>query len=58
VSEFGGVPVKFVTFNQGIKVNAEIKEVKAEIVPAGFFSATKDYEPMSYSELKAASGGN
>jgi len=58
VSMFGGVPVKFVTFNNGVKINAEIKEVKEETVPAGFFTATKDYEPMSYTDLKAMSGGN
>jgi hypothetical protein len=58
VSSFGGVPVKFVTFNNGIKINAEIKEVKAGTVPFGFFTASKDYEPMSYTDLKAMSGGN
>ena len=53
VSDFGGVPVKFVTFNRGIKVNAEIKEIKEMPVPPGFFSATKDYQPMTLSELQA-----
>jgi len=57
VSGFGGIPVKFVTFNQGIRVDAEIKEVKAVPVPPGFFSPTKDYESMSYTDLKALSGG-
>jgi hypothetical protein len=58
ISMFGGVPVKFVTFNNGVKINAEIKEIKEETVPAGFFTATKDYEPMSYTDLKTMSGGN
>jgi hypothetical protein len=53
VSGFGGVPVKFVTFNRGIRVNAEIKEIKEAPVPPGFFSATKDYQPMTLSELQA-----
>jgi hypothetical protein len=57
VSGFGGVPVKFVTFNRGIKIDAELKEVKAGPVPAGFFSPTKEYESMSYADLKAMSGG-
>ena len=52
VSGFGGVPVKFVTFNRGIKIDAEIKEIKEVVVPPGFFSATKDYQPMSYTQLK------
>jgi hypothetical protein len=56
VSTFGGVPVKFVTFNQGIKVNAEIKEIKETQVPKGFFSPTKDYESMSMDDLKAMTG--
>jgi hypothetical protein len=58
VSMFGGVPVKFVTFNNGVKINADIKELKEQAVPPGFFTASKDYEPMSYTDLKAASGGN
>lgn len=53
VSGFGGVPVRFVTFNNNITINAELKEVKEEPVPAGFFTASKDYEPMSYDELKS-----
>jgi hypothetical protein len=57
VSTFGGVPVKFVTFNQGIKMNAEIKEVKEASVPKGYFTATKDYQSVSMEDLKAMSGG-
>jgi hypothetical protein len=56
VSTFGGVPVKFVTFNQGIKVDAEIKEIKEITVPKGYFSASKDYESMSMEDLKAMTG--
>lgn len=56
VSDFGGVPVKFVTFNQGIKINAEIKEIKEAAVPQGFFSASKDYQTMSMDDLKAMTG--
>lgn len=56
VSTFGGVPVKFVTFSQGIKVNAEIKEIKETPVPKGFFSASKDYESMSIDQLKTMTG--
>jgi hypothetical protein len=56
VSTFGGVPIKFVTFSQGIKVNAEIKEIKETPVPKGFFSASKDYESMSMDQLKAMTG--
>jgi len=58
VSAFGGVPVRFVTFNNNVTINAELKEVKEEPVPAGFFTASKDYESMSYSELKSMSNGN
>jgi hypothetical protein len=58
VSVFGGVPIKFVTFNRGIKINAELKEIKETTVPAGFFTATKDYETMSFSDLQKMSKGN
>jgi hypothetical protein len=57
VSDFGGVPVRFVTFNRGTKINAEIKEIKEVTVPAGFFSAAKDYQLMSFTELKAMAAG-
>jgi hypothetical protein len=53
VSGFGGVPVKFVTFNHGLKIDAELKQITETSVPLGFFTATKDYEPMSYADLKA-----
>lgn len=55
VVAFGGVPVKFVTFNNGIKINAELKSAQPQTIPAGFFTAAKDYQSMSYTELK---GGN
>lgn len=57
VSDFGGVPVQFVTFNGGIKITAQLLEIKEEKVPSGFFTATKDYQPMSYNDLKALAGG-
>jgi hypothetical protein len=57
VSNFGGVPVKFITFNHGIKINAELLQIEEDVVAPGFFSPTKDYQPMSYSDLKNLSGG-
>ncbi len=56
VSDFGGVPVQFVTFNGGIKITAQLMEIKEEKVPSGFFTATKDYQAMSYNDLKALGG--
>lgn len=53
VSEFGGVPVRFVTFNRGIKISAEIKEINEVPIPAGFFSPTRDYESMTFAQLQA-----
>lgn len=59
VSTFGGVPVKFVTFNHGILIKAELIQVDESPVPSGFFSATKDYEKRTLPELKKfTSGGN
>lgn len=57
VNNLGGVPVKFVTFNNGVKINAELRDIKEEKIPAGFFTASKDYKPMSLSELTALTGG-
>jgi len=57
VSDFGGVPIRFITFNRGIRINAEIKEIKEVTVPPGFFSAAKDYQPMSFTDLKAMAAG-
>lgn len=56
VAKLGGVPVKFVTFNNGVKINAQLKEVKEETVPAGFFSVTKDYQSMSMNDLMQVFG--
>jgi len=48
-----GVPIRFVTFNNGYKINAVVKEVKEQPVPKGFFTAPKNYVAISYSELKS-----
>jgi len=55
VSSFGGVPIKFVTFNRGVKISAEVIDISETTVPKGFFSASKDYQPMSFDQLKAMS---
>jgi hypothetical protein len=54
-SLFGGVPIRFVTFNQGIKIYTELKLIEEISVPKGFFSASKEYNPISYEELKKIS---
>ena len=55
VSLFGGVPIKFVTFNQGLRIYTELKLIEEIKVPDGFFSATKDYTTITYDELKKIS---
>ncbi len=55
VSLFGGVPIRFVTFNQGIKIYTELKLIEEISVPKGFFSASKEYSSISYEELKKIS---
>jgi hypothetical protein len=57
VSGFGGVPVRFVTFNHGIKISAELIVIEEAVIPPGFFSASKDYQSMSYQDLKKLFGG-
>ena len=40
-----------------MKINAVVKEIKEEKVPAGSFSATKDYEEINYAQLQGMMGG-
>jgi hypothetical protein len=56
VSAFGGVPIRFVTFNRGIKISAELEGIEETVVPPGFFSPTKEYQHMTFTELKNLSG--
>ena len=55
VSNYGGVPIRFVTFSHGIKISAELEEIEELRVPKGFFSPTSEYEKMSLDDLKKLS---
>ena len=52
-----GFPVEFNSFMNGITVKAKVKEIKAGTVPAGSFTATKDFEEISFDQLMQMSGG-
>ena len=52
-----GFPVEFSSFMNGITVKAKVKDVKSGPVPAGSFSATKDYEEITLDQLMQMSGG-
>jgi hypothetical protein len=52
-----GVPLAFQSIQQGMKVKATVKEIKEEKVPAGSFSAGKDYEEITYKELQGMMPG-
>jgi GLPGLI family protein len=52
-----GFPVEFNSFMNGITVKAKVKEIKAGAVPAGSFTATKDFEEISFDQLMQMSGG-
>lgn len=52
-----GFPVEFNTFANGLGIKAKVKEVKQGTVPAGVFSAGKDYETMSFEQLMQLQGG-
>lgn len=52
-----GFPLEFSSFMNGITVKAKVKEIKPEVVPAGSFSATKDYEEITFDQLMQMSGG-
>lgn len=46
-----GFPVEFTSYLSGVSVNAVIKEIQAITVPAGVFSASKDYEEITFDQL-------
>jgi len=52
-----GFPLEFVTYQQGMTLKAAVKEIKEEKVPAGVFSATKDYEEITSAQLQGMMGG-
>lgn len=52
----GGVPVKFVTVQQGQTVNAELKSISSEKVASGAFGIPQGYEKISFAELKVLGG--
>ena len=51
-----GFPVEFTSFMNGLSVRAVVKEIKPGTVPAGSFSATKDYEEITLDQLMQMSG--
>lgn len=52
-----GFPVEFTSYMNGLSVKAVVKEVKAESVPSGIFSATKDFEEITLDQLMQMQGG-
>jgi GLPGLI family protein len=52
-----GFPVEFVSYVNGMSVKAIVKEIKAGPVPAGSFSASKDFEEISLEQLMQMQGG-
>ena len=52
-----GFPVEFVSFMNGLSVKAIVKEIKAGTLPAGSFSASKDFEEISMDQLMQMQGG-
>lgn len=52
-----GFPLEFTTYQQGMSIRAIVKEIKEGKVPAGSFSASKDYEEITYAQLQGMMGG-
>ncbi len=52
-----GFPLEFTSFQNGMSVKASVKEIRKTNVPAGMFSASKDYEEMSLTQLMQLRGG-
>ncbi|MFM6975244.1 MAG: hypothetical protein ACKOW2_00130 [Sphingobacteriaceae bacterium] len=51
-----GFPLEFTSFQNGMSVKAKVKEIKAATVPTGNFSASKDYEEISFDQLMQMNG--
>lgn len=52
-----GFPLEFNTVQNGMGLKATVKEVKQEKVAAGTFSASKDYEEITFEQLKSMMQG-
>ena len=52
-----GFPVEFTSYMNGLTVRAKVKEIASGTVPAGSFSASKDYEEISLDQLMQMQGG-
>ena len=52
-----GFPVEFTSYMNGLSVKAILKEVKEGTVPSGSFSASKDYEEITFDQLMQMQGG-
>ena len=49
-------PLEFTSFQNGISLKATVKEIKPMTVTAGTFSASKDFEEISFDQLMQMSG--
>ena len=52
----GGFPVEITATQQGVKATSTLKTITEQKVPAGTFAVTKDYDKITYDELKAMRG--
>ena len=52
----GGVPVQFITVQQGQTVNVELKSVSPDKAPAGTFGIPAAFDKISFSDLKKVFG--
>ena len=51
-----GFPLEFTSFQNGMSLRATVKEIKTQTVPAGTFSATNDYEEITFDQLMQMGG--
>ncbi|MEJ7778784.1 MAG: hypothetical protein WKF68_04260 [Daejeonella sp.] len=52
-----GFPVEFTSYMNGLSIKAVLKDIKTTSVPAGTFSASKDYEEITFEQLMQMQGG-
>jgi hypothetical protein len=55
--EVGGVPIQYTSFAQGQSATVTISNIVEGKAPAGTFAISKDFDKISYDDLKSMGGG-
>jgi hypothetical protein len=53
----GGTPIQYTSFNQGQETSVTVTDITDEKAPAGTYGIAKDFDKITYDELKSMGGG-